>query len=140
MFQQDIIFLHLSPEISYNHCMKKNSNELLSSFDIIQQLCGDKWKFLIICSLFNGPRRFGELLYQVDSITKKVLTENLRSLEDIGILTRTLYPGKVKRVEYSLTETGLSLKPIFHTLIEWSVSYFGHSSEKTDASGDSASF
>lgn len=109
--------------------MKKNDNELLSSFDIIQQLCGDKWKFLIICNLFNGPKRFGELLYLVDSITKKVLTENLRALEDIGILTRTLYPGKVKKVEYSLTPTGLSLKPIFHALVEWGVSYFSHSQD-----------
>ncbi len=118
--------------ILYNKHMKKNDNELLSSFDIIQQLCGDKWKFLIICNLFNGPKRFGELLYLVDSITKKVLTENLRDLEDIGILTRTTYPGKVKKVEYSLTETGLSLKPILYALVEWGVSYFSHSHKNTE--------
>lgn len=115
--------------ILYNRLMKKNENEFLTSFDIIQQLCGDKWKFLIICNLFNGPKRFGELLYLVDSITKKVLTENLRALEDIGILNRILYPGKVKKVEYSLTPTGLSLKPIFHGPVEWGVSYFSHSQE-----------
>lgn len=94
-----------------------------SSLDISRKICGDKWKFLIICNLFNGPKRFGELLYFVDSITKKVLTENLRELERYGFIERTTYPGSIKRVEYRLTDIALELKPIFQSLIAWSLKY-----------------
>lgn len=57
-------------------------NDLTSTFEIVRRLCGDKWKFLIICYLFNGPKRYGELQYHLDSIKPKVLTENLKELED----------------------------------------------------------
>ena len=50
-------------------------NDLTSTFEIVRRLCGDKWKFLIICYLFNGPKRYGELQYHLDSIKPKVLTE-----------------------------------------------------------------
>ena len=59
-------------------------NDLTSTFEIVRRLCGDKWKFLIICYLFNGPKRYGELQYHLDSIKPKVLTENLKELEDLG--------------------------------------------------------
>ena len=64
-------------------------NDLTSTFEIVRRLCGDKWKFLIICYLFNGPKRYGELQYHLDSIKPKVLTENLKELEDLGIIQRT---------------------------------------------------
>ena len=48
-------------------------NDLTSTFEIVRRLCGDKWKFLIICYLFNGPKRYGELQYHLDSIKPKVL-------------------------------------------------------------------
>lgn len=51
-------------------------NDLTSTFEIVRRLCGDKWKFLIICYLFNGAKRYGELQYHLDSIKPKVLTEN----------------------------------------------------------------
>ena len=66
-------------------------NDLTSTFEIVRRLCGDKWKFLIICYLFNGPKRYGELQYHLDSIKPKVLTENLKELEDLGIIQRTSY-------------------------------------------------
>ena len=61
-------------------------NDLTSTFEIVRRLCGDKWKFLIICYLFNGAKRYGELQYHLDSIKPKVLTENLKELEDLGII------------------------------------------------------
>lgn len=94
-----------------------------TSFEIIRRICGDKWKFLTICYLFNGPRRFGELLYHLDSITQKVLSENLRELESLGLIERICYQEVPKHVEYRLTETGKSLQPIFHNLIIWGLNY-----------------
>ena len=83
-------------------------NDLTSTFEIVRRLCGDKWKFLIICYLFNGPKRYGELQYHLDSIKPKVLTENLKELEDL---------------EYCLTHLGETLQPIFQELIMWGLNY-----------------
>lgn len=94
-----------------------------SGHDILRILIGDKWKFLIICHLVNGPRQYNDLLRTIDSITKKVLTENLKSLEQYGIIVRNSYPGVVMKVEYSLTELGLSLKPIFLDIMKWANYY-----------------
>lgn len=103
--------------------MQTSNQDMISSFEIIRRLSGDKWKFLIITYLFNGKKRFGELLYHVDSITKKVLAENLRELENLGIVYRVSYSEAAPRVEYSLTEIGYSLQPIFQQLIMWSLKF-----------------
>ena len=96
---------------------------MMSSFEIIRSICGDKWKFLIISYLFNGPRRFGELMYHLDSISPKVLSENLRDLETLGIMERINYQKTPPHVEYNLTNIGQSLQPIFHDLIIWGLNY-----------------
>lgn len=80
------------------------------------QLIGDKWKVLIIRDLMSGTKRFNELMRSVTGITQKVLTSHLRAMEQDGLLTRKVYPEVPPRVEYTLTETGRSLKPI---LIPW---------------------
>ena len=84
---------------------------------------GDKWKILIICHLFNGTNRLSTLMYYIDGITQKVLTENLRQLEKDKIIYRTVIEEKPLKVEYSLTEIGISLKPIIESLIAWSLEY-----------------
>ena len=99
----------------------KSVDDTTSSFEIIRRITGDKWKFVILCHLLDGPRRFGELLYQIDSTTKKVLTENLQELEDLGIITRTAHQGNTLKVVYRLTERGAQLQPIFNELILWSL-------------------
>lgn len=109
-----------------------NSEDMISSFEIIRRISGDKWKFLIITYLFNGSKRYGELQYHIDSITKKVLTENLRELESYGIICRTEYPGITPKVEYSLTEIGSSLQPVFESLVIWSLSYSNLYKEKLE--------
>ena len=73
---------------------------------------------LIIRDLLDGTKRFGELKKSVGNVSQKVLTVNLRSMEDSGLLTRKVYPEVPPRVEYTLTETGYSLKPILDAMVE----------------------
>ena len=86
-------------------------------------LISDRWKVLIIRDLLDGTKRFGELKKSVGSISQKVLTSNLRSMEEAGLLTRKVYPEVPPRVEYTLTSTGLSLKPILDAMVEWGTKY-----------------
>ncbi|MDS0527482.1 helix-turn-helix transcriptional regulator [Clostridium sp. SHJSY1] len=87
------------------------------------QLIGNRWKVLIIRDLLEGTKRFGELKKSVGSITQKVLTQNLREMEESGLLTRKVYAEVPPRVDYTLTEVGYSLKPILNSMIEWGTSY-----------------
>ena len=86
-------------------------------------LISDRWKVLIIRDLLDGTKRFGELKKSVGSISQKVLTSNLRAMEESGLLTRKVYPEVPPRVEYTLTETGYSLKPILNSMVEWGTEY-----------------
>ena len=86
-------------------------------------LISDRWKVLIIRDLLEGTKRFGELKRSVGNISQKVLTANLRAMEESGLLTRKVYPEVPPRVEYTLTETGYSLKPILDAMKEWGTNY-----------------
>ncbi len=86
-------------------------------------LISDRWKVLIIGDLMDGTKRFGELKKSIGSISQKVLTSNLRSMEESGLLTRKVYAEVPPRVEYTLTETGYSLKPILDSMVEWGKAY-----------------
>ena len=86
-------------------------------------LIGDKWKVLILRDLLSGTKRFGELKRSVGNVSQKVLTAQLRAMETSGLLTRKVYPEVPPRVEYSLTETGYSLKPIMDAMWEWGAQY-----------------
>ena len=86
-------------------------------------LVGSKWKLLILRNLLARPWRFNELKKSLDGISQKVLSDSLRSLEEDGIVTRTVYPEVPPRVEYSLTELGRSLKPILDALQHWGEDY-----------------
>ena len=90
------------------------------------QLIGDKWKVLIIRDLLSGTKRFSELMRSVTGITQKVLTSHLRSMEAAGLLTRKIYPEVPPKVEYTLTETGYSLKPIMDSMVDWGTRYKNH--------------
>lgn len=87
------------------------------------QLIGDKWKVLIIRDLLTGTKRFNELMRSVTGITQKVLTSHLRAMEADGLVTRTVYPEVPPKVEYNLTETGFSLKPILDSMLNWGSEY-----------------
>ena len=85
--------------------------------EITLQLIGDKWKVLIIRDLLEGTKRFNELMRSVEGITQKVLTSHLRAMEAAGLVNRKVYPEVPPKVEYSLTETGLSLKPVLDAMV-----------------------
>ncbi len=86
-------------------------------------LISDRWKVLIIRDLLDGTKRFGELKKSIGSVSQKVLTANLRSMEESGLLTRKVYAEVPPRVEYTLTETGYSLKPVLDAMFEWGTVY-----------------
>ena len=86
-------------------------------------LISDKWKVFILRDLLPGTKRFGELKKSVGNVSQKVLTAQLRQMEDSGLLTRTVYPEVPPRVEYTLTELGYSLKPILDAMWNWGEEY-----------------
>ena len=86
-------------------------------------LIGSKWKLLIIRNLLQRPWRFNELKKNLEGISQKVLTDSLRSMEEDGLITRTVYPEVPPRVEYALSELGQSLKPILDSMVEWGTMY-----------------
>ena len=87
------------------------------------QLIGSKWKLLILRNLRMRPWRFNELRRDLEGVSQKVLTDSLRAMEDDGIITRTVYPEVPPRVEYTLTETGYSLRPILDAMSAWGNAY-----------------
>lgn len=86
-------------------------------------LISDRWKVLILRNLFTGTKRFGELKKSLTGISQKVLTANLRDMEASGLLVRKAYPEVPPRVEYTLTETGESLKPLLGAMFDWGMNY-----------------
>ena len=86
-------------------------------------LIGDKWKVLILRDLIPGTKRFDELKKSIGNVSQKVLTAQLRQMEDSGLLTRTVYPEVPPRVEYTLTDLGRSLKPILDAMWTWGENY-----------------
>lgn len=87
------------------------------------QLIGSKWKLLILRNLMDRPWRFNELKKSLEGVSQKVLTDSLRSLENDGIITRTVYPEVPPRVEYALSDIGESMRPILTAMKEWGANY-----------------
>lgn len=86
-------------------------------------LISNKWKVLILRDLMPGTKRFGELRKSIGSVSQKVLTAQLREMEQSGLLVRTVYPEVPPRVEYTLTDLGRSLKPILDAMQIWGEEY-----------------
>ena len=86
-------------------------------------LIGDKWKVLILRDLMPGTKRFGELKKSIGTVSQKVLTAQLREMEDQGLVSRKVYAEVPPRVEYTLTETGCSLKPVLDAMWDWGADY-----------------
>ena len=87
------------------------------------QLIGSKWKLLILRNLLARPWRFNELLRDLDGISQKVLTDSLRAMEADGLVIRTAYPEVPPRVEYALSPTGETLRPILQAMQSWGEQY-----------------
>ena len=86
-------------------------------------LISNKWKVLIIRDLLDGTKRFSELKKSINNISQKVLTSNLREMEENDLLTRKVYPEVPPRVEYTLTDIGYSLKTLLDDMDKWGTWY-----------------
>ena len=87
------------------------------------KMLGDRWKVQIIECLMDGTKRFGELKRELGDITQKVLTSNLRMLEENGILVRHVYAQIPPRVDYTLTNLGYNLRPVIDSMVAWAEEY-----------------
>jgi len=83
------------------------------------QLIGGRWKTIILYSLSNGTKRFGEIAVRIPNISRKVLTEQLKELEEDGLILREQFKEIPPRVEYSLSDMGRSLSPVINELEKW---------------------
>ena len=86
-------------------------------------LIGSKWKLLILRNLLARPWRLKKKKKDLAGISQKVLTDSLRSLEEDGIITRTVYPEVPPRVEYALSDLGESMRPIISAMEQWGLGY-----------------
>ena len=89
----------------------------------IVTLVGNKWKLLIIRNLLGGTQRFNEMRRTIPGISQKVLTDNLRELEHDELIVRKVYAEVPPRVEYSLSDLGKTLQPVFDSMIAWGEKY-----------------
>ncbi|MBD2179520.1 helix-turn-helix transcriptional regulator [Planktothrix sp. FACHB-1355] len=101
----------------------ESEDRLTCSVEITLKVIGGRWKVLILRELFFGVKRFGELHRALHGITQKMLTQQLRELEQDGIVDRHVYLQVPPKVEYSLTPLGETLKPILDSMHEWGLKY-----------------
>lgn len=111
-----------------NHVVKKEKifvfDEKSCPVTATMQVLGGKWKAILINAIYHtSPARFGELKRSVKGITQSMLTQQLRELEDDGLISRKIYAEIPPRVEYTLTEFGLTLSPIMLSMAKWGEEY-----------------
>ena len=102
---------------------KLPSNLPACPVEVTLLLLSNKWTILILRDLLTGTKRFGELKKSLSGVSQKVLTANLRSLEEKGIIEREVFPKVPPRVEYKLTELGKTLEPILDSMHAWGEFY-----------------
>lgn len=102
---------------------KLPSNLPACPVEVTLLLLSNKWTILILRELLAGTKRFGELKKSLSGVSQKVLTANLRSLEEKGIIEREVFPEVPPRVEYTLTELGKTLEPIIDSMHAWGEFY-----------------
>jgi len=103
--------------------IKIRNNEYHCPMELTLDLIGGKWKALILWHLGENTLRFSELKKALPKITQKMLTQQLRELEEGGLVTRFIYRQVPPKVEYSLTTTGKTLLPILATMYQWGIDY-----------------
>lgn len=89
------------------------------ALDITSSFIGGKWKTVVLWYLRKDKKRFGELKEVIPDITDKMLSLQLRALEEDGLVKRTLFPEVPPRVEYELTKEGRTLVPVLESLAQW---------------------
>lgn len=108
---------------SVERMKKQEAHEYRCTVEATVAVAGGKWKPLIIYYLLSGTKRFGELRKLIGGVTQRSLTLQLRELESHGIISREVFAEVPPRVEYSLTELGLTLAPVLNAMKEWGDSY-----------------
>lgn len=104
--------------------MKKETPELpRCPVETTMQLISNKWKIFILRELLCGTKRFKELQRSVPNISQKVLTQNLRSMEEDGLVDRKVFAEVPPKVEYRLTALGRTLKPVITVMAKWGTKY-----------------
>ncbi|QNK57828.1 helix-turn-helix domain-containing protein [Paenibacillus sp. PAMC21692] len=93
------------------------------SVETTLKVIGGKWKLVILCHLMDGARRFGELRRGMPDITQKMLTQQLRELEEDGIIHREVFMQVPPKVEYSLTPYGGTMGEVLHLLADWGLKH-----------------
>src|SRR3954470_15295487 len=93
--------------------------EMVRGTQTVLELLSGKWSTGVLYLLANGTRRYSELFYEVGEVSKKALTQTLRTLEHDGLVVRRAYPEVPMRVEYSLTDLGWSITSLLMTMYEW---------------------
>lgn len=88
-------------------------------FEKAMELLSKRWTALIVFQLLDGTRRFSEIDHSLPNLSGKVLSERLKELEIEGLIKRDVYPDTPVRIEYSLTEKGLALSPLFRDIAKW---------------------
>lgn len=101
-------------------CIK---SEYSCTLALAMDIVGGKWKMVILWHLRHGILRFNELRRLLEGITQKMLTQQVRELEESGLISRTVYPVVPPKVEYALTEEGQKLIPALEMLCQWSSAY-----------------
>ena len=96
------------------------------------QLISNKWKIFVLYELLSGTKRFNQLLHSIPCISQKVLTQNLRSMEEDGLVMRQVFAEVPPRVEYTLSELGNTLTPVIDALQCWGIRYQELNAEKSD--------
>lgn len=102
--------------------------------DATLSMIGGKYKALILWHLLGETLRFGELRRLIPQATPKMLTQQLRELEESGLLTRKVYPVVPPKVEYTLTELGGSIRPILMLMYDWGADYLRHEGREANCS------
>lgn len=94
------------------------------SVEVTLSVIGGKWKLLVLSHLNRGVSRFGQLRRAIPGITQTMLTQQLRELEEDGIVSRTIFPEIPPRVEYEVTEFGKTLESVLISMDAWGSAYF----------------
>ena len=98
---------------------RMHNEDFHCALDVTMRFIGGKWKTVVIWYLRNGKKRFGELKTHIPDITDKMLSLQLKALEQDGIVSRKVYAEVPPRVEYELTEEGTTLIPIVESIAKW---------------------
>ncbi|MFC5702951.1 winged helix-turn-helix transcriptional regulator [Cohnella faecalis] len=94
-------------------------SKMCPKYESAADLLGKKWTGLIIRVLLGGPKRFKDIKGQIPDMSDKMLTDRMKELESLGILTRTVYPEMPVRIEYELTEKGRGLEEVIQSIQNW---------------------